>query len=283
MRTIKEILSVTNKERMERMERMVKWRDILSDRIALPPDFLGEESGISGIRPSQLTHLGGFRREYLHRKRDSAVPVSEDPNTRSELETNSQTTLMLAAEIEDQMSYMAFLADMDDDRSWSADAFAGRCLARVKASKEEDVSGKSMCEYLQGFHCHWNFICAASNDKCWLGLGNFTHDFLMHHLNNRDIVAGTMSPASQCVLSTFGQEGLWRLWLLSDCRTSCFFSILLLLFILHIHQHHHSEPLCKPSLGGTEHFGNHARGLLLPYTFRVDSSHRQNESGEPHW
>ena len=88
---------------------------------SLPPDFLGEERG---IRSSQLTHLGGFRREYLHRKRRDSneglpLPSETDSNTLSlppEAETSSQASLMLAAEIEDQMSYMAFLvADMVDD------------------------------------------------------------------------------------------------------------------------------------------------------------------------
>eukprot|EP00434_Breviolum_minutum_P011509 symbB.v1.2.010147.t1/scaffold660.1/size175713/4 len=118
---------------------------------SLPPDFLGEESGISGIRPSQLTHLGGFRREYLHRKRDSAVPVSEDPNTRSEVETNSQTTLMLAAEIEDQMSYMAFLADMDDDSPGRQMRLLADALPELRPQKKKMSVAKACVSTFKAF------------------------------------------------------------------------------------------------------------------------------------
>lgn len=88
---------------------------------SLPPGFLGEERG---IRSSHLTHLGGFRREYLHRKRlDSCpdlAPVSSDTDSNTlppEAEPHEQnSSLLLAAEIEDQMSFMAFfVADMVDD------------------------------------------------------------------------------------------------------------------------------------------------------------------------
>ncbi|CAJ1444256.1 unnamed protein product [Effrenium voratum] len=83
---------------------------------SLPPDFLGEERG---IRSSHLTHLGGFRREYLHRKnRDSTGPQLQpggsDTDTAASPElvdshAHSQTSAeRLAAEIEDQMSNMAF-------------------------------------------------------------------------------------------------------------------------------------------------------------------------------
>ena len=257
---------------------------------SLPPDFLGEERG---IRSSQLTHLGGFRREYLHRKRRDSnegppLPSETDSNTLSlppEAETSSQASLMLAAEIEDQMSYMAFLvADMVDDstgrqmRLLAADALPGASVQKKKMSVAKACVSTFKAFIATGIPLH-----ATSHDKCWLGLGNFAHGLLLHHLDYRDTVAGTMSPASQCVLSTFGQEGLWQLWLLSYRRASGIFSILLLCFILYFHQRHHSEPLCKPSQGATEHFEHHACGLVLPYTPRVDSSHRQNESGEPHW
>ena len=111
---------------------------------SLPPDFLGEERG---IRPSQLTHLGGFRREYLHRKkRDSGdvnvLPVETDSKTLfSEVETNSQTTLMLAAEIEDQMSYMAFLvADMVDDSPGKQMRLLADALPELRLQKKMSVA-----------------------------------------------------------------------------------------------------------------------------------------------
>mmetsp|Transcript_56775 Transcript_56775/g.132761 ORF Transcript_56775/g.132761 Transcript_56775/m.132761 type:complete len:528 (+) Transcript_56775:75-1658(+) len=89
---------------------------------SLPPDFLGEERG---LRSSHLTHLGGFRREYLHRKRketDEPQPTGTEETSNESgdcsppVPTTNSSSYLLALEIQDQMSYIAFfVADIGDD------------------------------------------------------------------------------------------------------------------------------------------------------------------------
>eukprot|EP00913_Durusdinium_trenchii_P034973 g32715.t1 len=109
---------------------------------SLPPDFLGEERG---IRSSQLTHLGGFRRE----KRDSNSNIIDVP-AGVETESNASpppdaveaqaqnSSYLLAAEIEDQMSYMAFfVGEMVDDSPGRQMRLLADSLPELRASKRK--------------------------------------------------------------------------------------------------------------------------------------------------
>lgn len=137
-----------------------------------------------------------------------------------------------------------------------------------------------MREYVQGFHRYWHSLHAASNDKCWLGLGDCVHDLLLFDLNSWNFTFGSMPPTAQRLLSGLGEESIWKLWLFPDCRAGGLFPILLLRVLLHLCQHDHSKSLSESWDSTTKYADHHVADGSYYDTLGLDPAHWQNEGGE---
>lgn len=172
---------------------------------SLPPDFLGEDRG---LRPSQLTHLGGFRREYLHRKRrdetepqNAAIPdrieLSPGNDVAIPLETNT-SSYELANEIRDQMSYIAFfVADMGDGDEGRQTRLLADSLPPPQQAPKKKMSLAKAC---------------LSTFKAFIATGIL---FMPQAVTNAGWAWAVLLMSGSCIISTTG------VLLLGQCHQHC--------------------------------------------------------------